>query len=134
MKNLFFILIITLLTSFTLPDNTCIEGCEKFKTGTFHITTPDGKLLVIKRDENFQYETQKEDRARLKYKVEWLNSCTYKLSYIKGRSKSASRKKLSASPDIIVKIVKIEGNSYYQETRFDGNPKVLYKGKMTKVD
>ncbi|SFU80603.1 hypothetical protein SAMN04487941_2523 [Pontibacter akesuensis] len=63
-----------------------LDECNSLKTGVFKMTNEvEGSApitSVIERTGEFQYERVKELGLEIKYKVEWVNDCTYKLVWL----------------------------------------------------
>jgi len=62
--------------------------CDNFKTGSFKYLDEPYTEVVIKRTKKYQYEHNKEDGMKLKFKIDWINDCHYTLTYIKVNSKT----------------------------------------------
>lgn len=58
-----------------------ITGCKKMKKGEFYHVMPDGEIMTIKRTKKYQFEYYK--GATTKYKIEWIDECTYTLEMLK---------------------------------------------------
>ena len=61
--------------------NSKIFGCEKFKIGKFKYIMPDSSVMFIQRDEKYQYEYYLGNTT--KYKIKWIDDCTYTLDILK---------------------------------------------------
>lgn len=107
--------------------DTEIPYCENFKTGEF-VTYADTLKIVVKRDENFQYE--KTSLGESKYKVIWTSGCAYDLTLIE-TTIEMSKKNIGKSYHII--ITKTEDNEYSFSCRMD-KVDFVYKGVIQKTD
>ncbi len=128
--KLFLLLIISLMTC--LLSSAQELSCLDFKTGTF-LNIEDGESSTkIVRTKKIQIE--KNGDIRLKLKVEWINDCSYKLTFIKGnKAWLDTMGDFGQIPDITVRIIRTEDNSYTQESTFVGNQSFVYTSKMVKI-
>ena len=105
--------------------------CSIFKVGTFHITDDFSGLTVIKWNDYYQFETNKNLGIKVKLSIKWINECSYELIFIKGKKKGDKNYKFEKVP-LIVKIISIKGNSYTQVSKFEGNDEE-YKNVIKKI-
>lgn len=127
-------LLIVLLFWSALPEKAVAQvRCQDFHTGKFRIEY-NGSVTYIERDKNFQTEVS--GRDKLKLKITWLDSCTYRMQPV-SMSKSL-KKKLSKEQQRSVIITRITGVSdryYVQESWDERDPeKVLFRSKIYRND
>jgi len=127
------ILIFAGFLSFATMDGQSVESldCSKFRVGTFHMMTDYSGLSIIKRNNNFQIETNQKLGTKVKLKVQWIDNCTYKLTLVKGKKKGDKEYKFAKMP-LIVTIVSTDGNSYTQISKFEGYDEE-YKNVIKKI-
>lgn len=84
-KLLFLLLFISPLASFGQE-----HDCAYFKTGQFRLAVPAmGYESMIERDDTTQTEYNKETGDITKYKVEWIDDCSYEIELIETTNKEA---------------------------------------------
>ena len=62
-------------------------NCSKYKTGTFfyHFTMNEAEFhFTLKRNDSLQSETNEKSGKAVRFKVNWIDSCTYELRYLDG--------------------------------------------------
>ncbi len=106
--------------------------CAKFKDGKFRIpgTTPDEGSTFIERKGSYQIESNETLKFILKFKVVWLDECTYTL---KLDSVIKNENNFPLQEDMVVK-VKITGTlkeSYLQESSVLNLP--VFKSEVFKI-
>ena len=137
MKSTFLILL-TLLETISFAQNL---KCEDFRNGTFTIenTSPikmNGKLI---RNGSEQYEIYAELPAAYKGlglenkpvygKLEWIDDCSYQMTYDEVKNELMDSEKLINSlGGIRTELVKIEGNCFYYKSsvKFKESDMVFY--------
>ena len=111
MKTSFIILFMLLSTSVYSQKTVC----DQVKTGVFKLTTEISGTTIIRRNKKFQIETNKYYNYKAKFKVLWIDDCTYQLyrekfqkgpSYLKGNKKDV----------LTVKILSIKGKTLSVES------------------
>lgn len=120
--------------------------CEDFKEGTFlaEITVPIKFQWKIIREGNSQTEVFLELPEELKgtdyptnpkYGIlEWIDDCTYKLTYDESKSDlTDSQKLVNNLGGLINKFIKVEGNCFYYKStlKYDGGEQTM-DGKYCK--
>ncbi len=106
--------------------------CSGAKVGNFEIKQ-QGEVDKIKRTEEFQYETV--GKIKITTRIEWTSDCSYKLIFVKGNKayyKATGADKNNPGPDVLVDIVKQDGNVYYIQVHVEGAPQMDMK--LVKVD
>ena len=101
--------------------------CSGAKVGNFEIKQ-QGEVDKIKRTGEFQYETV--GKIKITTRIEWISDCSYKLIFVKGNKayyKATGTKKGDSSPDVLVDIVKQDGNIYYIQVHVEGAPQMDMK-------
>ena len=128
MRNLSYILFL-MFTSAVFGQT----DCAKFKTGKFQ-NVEDGVIKSrIERTDSLQYE--KFGDREIKLKVTWLNDCSYQLSLLEANEAFwKSRPKDMPTPDMIVSIVKVEGDAYMQEARLITEEEFKFKSRIEKIE
>ncbi len=108
--------------------------CENFKIGEFQNIEKGIVKAEIKRTEKFQFE--RFDDIEIKLKIVWINDCSYRLIFIEGNDswwESKEKDSSSSTPDLIVRITNISGDSYLQESKFVDDDEFKYKSKVLKI-
>jgi hypothetical protein len=106
--------------------------CEKFKIGKFQNIENGVVKSTIERSESIQ--TERHGRLEVKLKIEWIDDCSYRLKFIDGNEAFwNSRPKDMATPDLIVRITHVNGNSYLQESNSEDDSDFIYRSKMEKI-
>jgi hypothetical protein len=107
--------------------------CSTFRTGKFQNIENGVVKSEIERTDSTQIESDGD--VFVKFKVKWLDNCTYSLTFLSGNEawkKSVKRPK--KNPELIVRIVDIKGDLYQLEARFVDDDKFVYKSTMMKVE
>jgi hypothetical protein len=106
--------------------------CYKFKDGKFKIndTNLSGDYVIV-RTGKYQVENIQNLKLTLKFKVAWLNECTYAL---KLDTVLRNENNLPFPKDMIVrvKIIETTKNSYFQETTNNLN-NTVNKSEVIKI-
>lgn len=109
--------------------------CKKFKYGTFEmkIQGPDNRYFTIKRKGKTQTELESNTNLKVKFKVNWIDQCTYTLIYEK-TLKEGNGEKIPFSKDniVTVKIIETYTHSYLQKTSMTGSD-IILKTKIFKL-
>lgn len=88
---------------------------------------------TIQRNDSIQREQHGEKEIKLK--IEWIDECSYRLKFLEGNEAFwNSRPKDIPTPDLIVRILEVNGNSYVQESRFDIDEDFVYRSEIIKVE
>ena len=107
-------------------------SCKSFHTGVFRIAE-DGKMGDrIKRTKKFQYEIS--GKKKVKLAIEWLDACTYKLTFIKS-NKVFRKTEVNnyRGKVLIVKILETKGNTCLITARFETEREFGYTGTIMKI-
>lgn len=81
------LLLINLLLAFSpTKTNYLAADCSKFKTGEYRLLNDDGSpsKYLIKREGNFQVETDENINKYSNFEIIWTSDCSYILKYIDG--------------------------------------------------
>ena len=112
--------------------NSQTVDCFKFKDGKFKINDTNlGGIYVIERTGKFQVENIAGLKLTLRFKVAWLNDCTYALkldTILRNENNLPFPKEMIVK----VKIIKTTKNSYFQETTNNLNSAVN-KSEVIKI-
>lgn len=92
--------------------------CKKFKNGTFKLEDAQVGNSLIERKGSKQIETAEGGLVKFKFKVKWLNECTYTLEL---KKVLAYPKDAPPVEDFIltVEIIEVKENSYIQKSSSD---------------
>lgn len=108
--------------------------CTDFKTGHFETYDKDHPSTMVVRTRKFQKEYVPETGVKIKLGISWMDDCTYKLKFVKANKKFwANQKDRKVHPELIVKIVQVNGNEYYHESWFTDVEDFVYKAKVIKT-
>ncbi len=96
-------------------------NCKQFKTGKFTLTEKEkAGTYIVERDHSFQTETDVAKGVTIRFKVTWINDCTYQLNIVEGqdetmnsyRGKTLTIRILETYPDGYKFEVRMEGSDY----------------------
>lgn len=109
------------------------ENCENFRTGNFQ-NIENGVLKgTIQRNDSVQSEQHGEKEVKLR--IDWIDECSYRLKFLKGNEAFwNSRPKGMSTPDLIVRIIDVNGNKYTQESKFDLDDDFVYRSEIIKIE
>lgn len=124
------ILLIIVLSSFTLLSFAQTNNCAKFKNGTFKMTY-NGLTAIIKRNGNYQHEETVNPKMSVSFDVTWLDDCHYTLKPREDLFKQFPRTPKNAL--INVTITATSKNSYTQSSKSNFTKNVI-TGEMIKID
>jgi len=105
--------------------------CSSVKVGKFKTEDEVSGLTEIERNTEFQIEENKEHNYKLKFKVTWLDNCTYQLKPIEDL-RNPGNKDLPKMT-LTCKIVEITENGYMQISSSDTD-KMMIKTEVIKVE
>ena len=107
--------------------------CKIFKEGKFQNIENDVVKSEIRRTKKFQFETF--GNIEIKLKIIWITDCSYRLIFVEGNDAwwESKQRDDGLTPDLIVQITNIKGNSYLQESKFVGDDEFKYKSKIIKI-
>jgi len=81
--KLYHLIFISLLLVMTLASCGDKVDCKNFQTGKFELVD-DTRDIIITRDGEFQVETVRSTGGYTKFRIFWLNPCTYRLFFLEG--------------------------------------------------
>lgn len=108
MKNLLLLVLICLSTFSFGQEN----ECEKFKNGKFKIVDTKVGNSIIERKGSNQIEYGERSDLKLKFKVRWLNDCTYTLE-LKKVLENPNNIEFPEGMILTVKIIETRENSTF---------------------
>ncbi len=91
----------------------------------------NGKLLIIKRNANHQYEYYDNATVPTSYNIKWISNCSYTL-----KPETNNFKKFPNTPQnalITVNIISYSGNTYKIKATSNFSPMIL-KSEITKIN
>ena len=112
--------------------------CKDFKSGTFVIPGEKGKpnALEIIREVNTQMEFKGDGETEF-VNLEWIDDCTYRLTYEEGEAATDEQKRfINDNNGIVVEKIKIEGRCMTYKatlTTLEGE-KMSQEGKICKEE
>lgn len=106
------------------------SDCHRFKNGKFFLPDHKGEEYLIERKGKVQTETESTG-LKMKFKVEWINDCTYTLRFKKMLS-NPENIKISKDWVVRVEIIETKENSYIQRSFIDGTG-LVEESEMTMV-
>lgn len=86
------------------------NDCKCFRTGKYTYKEEPYELVQIKRTKKIQTEYNPKDNLTLKFKIEWIDSCEYVLTYL---SVSESKYEYLIGTTIKTKIHRIISENEY---------------------
>lgn len=93
--------------------------CKQFKTGKFTLTEREkAGTYIVERDHAFQIETDVVKGVIIKFKVTWINDCTYQLNIIEGQDESMTSYR---GKTLTVRILETYTDGYKFEVRMEGS-------------
>jgi hypothetical protein len=111
MKNLILLVLISISTVVFGQEN----ECEKFKNGKFKIVDTEVGNSIIERKGSKQIEYGEGSKMKLKFKVKWLDDCTYTLE-LKKVLENPNKIKLPEGMILTVEIIETKEKSYIQKS------------------
>ncbi len=108
-------LLLGLLLSFPALGFNQEKDCQRFKDGNFIIRDKRNGAIYLKRKGNLQIETAERDKVKLKFKVVWLDECTYTLTLTK-IARNPQKIPFDKSMILTVQILETKKNSYIQRS------------------
>ncbi len=106
--------------------------CAKFKNGRFKITDANaGGVFVLDRRGAYQVENNQGLKQTLRFKVTWLDDCTYTLKLDKVL-RNENNLPIPENWILTVKITSTTANSYFQETT-SNSFNFVYKSEVVKI-
>jgi hypothetical protein len=89
--------------------------CYKFREGKFRINdVRAGGVVIAERKGGYQTESMESLKASVRFKINWLNDCTYTLTIDKV-IRNENKVPFPADLTVIVKIIAINADGYTQE-------------------
>ena len=89
--------------------------CEKFKDGKFMIVDAESGNSIIERKGSKQIEFGESSALKLKFKVKWLDECTYTLELTKVLE-NPNKIELPVGMILTVEIIATKEKSYIQKS------------------
>lgn len=121
-------LTLCLMISIAITQN----DCSKFKIGTFENIDNGSVKSQIVRNDSIQLESH--GAKEIKLKIKWIDNCTYQLTLISGNDAFWNgRPKDMPTPDLIVRILETNEDSYVQESKYVTDDEFAYRSTMRKV-
>jgi hypothetical protein len=109
------------------------SDCDKFKVGKFQNVEEGVVKSSIVRNDSIQVE--KFGDREIKLRINWLDDCSYQLSLLEGNEAFwKSRPKDMPTPDMVVRIVSVDGDAYLQEARLVTEEEFKYKSRIEKIE
>jgi hypothetical protein len=109
-------ILLLIVVSCAKPTKNKPAHCEQYWTGTFYNKANNVVNTKIKRGKDYQVEEFFPTGAVCKFKIEWLDSCTYKLTYESGNEACSARME-----PVIVAILETKENSCTVEAWKEGS-------------
>ncbi|WP_196886418.1 hypothetical protein [Aureivirga sp. CE67] len=108
---------------FTIPHqepepNISPADCEAFKSGKFKINDKTSGVTEITREGSKQIEHNLDSGVKVEYKIEWIDHCNYKLSFVKILDNPKNEKVLE-NANSNVQIIKADSGGYEFKIKFD---------------
>jgi len=111
MRNIILLVLVSISTMILGQDT----ECGQFKNGKFKIVDNELGNSIIERNGSTQIEYGEKSKLKMKFKVRWINDCTYTLELIKVME---NPKKIYIPKGMIltVEIIETKENSYIQKS------------------
>ena len=110
-----FLFSIILLTSCSRNESINESNCSQVRNGEFYILKDGQPELTVSRKGDVQIE-RLNDGSVSRFRVHWLDSCRYRLTYISGSAVNSEK----ALQPVLVQIVEVKDSSYVVEGRVEG--------------
>lgn len=108
-----------------------VLNCSDFKIGKFKMGgSQDRRLVYVTRDEEYQIETSPEDNSVTRMKIEWIDSCNYKVKYIESTDSDMDK---YLGTELNVRILEINGNVMKFKATMEGVEYVMID-EMVKIE
>lgn len=105
------------------------KECMEFHKGRFVFEANDNEVYLIKRTRKKQKELRLSSGERVITKIEWLNECSYRLTYDEYKNKDSIE--MTTVP-IIITIHKVENETcFFKSSGFDDF--IVLEGSMRKI-
>jgi hypothetical protein len=108
-----------------------VRNCSDVWNGSFQNMANGEVDTKITREGNFQFEHFK-DGSKSKFKVEWLDSCRYRLTYLSGNEISQKKVREGNLKTVIIQITEVKEGSYTILAGVEGNP-LTYKSELFRI-
>lgn len=99
-------------------------NCTSYKNGKFYIEDAEVGRSIIERKGSVQYEYTGEGATKLKFKVKWINECSYTLTLVSVEENGA-KKRVKDTPIVTVQIIETTENSCTISVSSEQSPVVL---------
>ncbi len=128
MKNLVLLILICISTVVFGQDN----ECKKFKNGKYMIIDTETGNSIIERKGSKQIEYGEGSGLKLKFKVKWIDDCTYTLE-LKKVLENQKKIELPEGMILTVEIIETKEKSYIQKSSSNLYDMVL-KSELIKIE
>lgn len=113
-------------------------NCDKFKTGKFEVQSKFGGKVIIERNHKFQTETLTRNGNVIRYKIKWLNECSFLLygrQFLEGTEEIKDPKIIEefAKDTIFNEIIEITGEEYRTKSRVNKSQR-WFEAKTRKIE
>ena len=117
MKYVIVVILFLLIGCTSLKNN---SDCDRFRLGTFYNKSEIDNAIDTKitRTEEYQIEEYYQTGAVCKFKVKWIDQCSYKLIFDSGNT---ACNKTGEIKDVIVRIIETKVDSYIVEGWVEGS-------------
>ncbi len=107
-----FLAILIIISTVTFGQN---PDCKQFRNGVFKIVDKKTGTTIITRKGSKQIEYNKKFQVKFKFKVKWIDNCTYTLK-LKRILEDANHIGYPESQILTVRIIGTKEDSYIQRT------------------
>ncbi|MEO9966722.1 MAG: hypothetical protein ABJF11_13075 [Reichenbachiella sp.] len=115
------VLALTIAPTQSISTDQDTKDCARFKTGTFDNIDPEDEIVNTRiiRSERYQLEKYYKYEAECRFKIKWLDECTYELAFDSGNE--GCLKIVDPNIKVIVEIVSTSEDSHIAEGWLDGS-------------
>ena len=129
------IILLALVTFISCSSN----DCKKLKTGKFEFHSKYVGKILFERDKNFQTETVVDSGTVARYKIKWLDDCSFIMferKLLKGKELIPDPKFVEAinRDTILVEITEVNGNEYQTRSKIFNSNEDWYLSKSKKIE
>lgn len=85
-----------------------VNECIDLRKGSFYCSSPNGGFVYIERGKRKQIEKYEDEKQRFKFKIYWLDECSYKLVLVKTTNVAKALRKQIIGTSITYYIIELK--------------------------
>jgi hypothetical protein len=114
--GIFIFFLLHSITGFSQESTDCLD----LKKGNFYCSSPNGGFVYIERGKRKQVEKYEDEKQRFKFKIYWLDDCSYKLVLVKTKNVAKALRKQIIGTSITYFIIELK-EGYHTVYFIDAN-------------